>query len=156
MGNFVKTQKSKHGYYTPKNPEKYHGSLPIRIMSSWEESFARWCDHNPGIVSWSSESVEIKYQDPINPIDSRGRPKIRRYYPDFLILTENGEYYLIEIKPYKETVLPSKSSRKSRKTVVTEERTYLINRAKWKAAENLCRNKGWKFKTITEKELFGK
>lgn len=139
--------------YNPKNPDKYKGKYPILCRSSWEVSFARWCDHSSKIISWSSESVEIRYQDPIQPIDNKGRPKIRRYYPDFLILTEKGEYFLIEIKPYKETKIPKDSKRKSNKTLLYEQKTYRINNAKWKAAENFCKRKGWKFKIMTEKEL---
>jgi hypothetical protein len=31
--------------------------------------------------------------------------------------------------------------------------TWGINTAKWKAAEEYCRDRGWKFQIFTEKEL---
>lgn len=141
--------------YKPVNLDKYHGKLPVICRSSWEFSFARWCDHNSHIVSWSSESVEVRYQDPISPIDRRGKPRIRRYYPDFLICTDKGEWFLIEIKPAKEVRPPKRTKSKASKTILHEEKTYIMNSAKWKAAENLCRRKGWTFKKVTENELFG-
>jgi len=33
--------------------------------------------------------------------------------------------------------------------------TYAKNTAKWKAAEEYCRKKGWKFKILSEKDIFG-
>ena len=85
-----------------------------------------------------------------------GKPKFRTYYPDFLIQTNKGEIFLIEVKPYKETIQPTRSSRKSNKTMVTETKTWRTNQAKWRAAKSYCMRKGWKFKIITEKELFRK
>ena len=32
--------------------------------------------------------------------------------------------------------------------------TYVVNDAKWKAAKEFCRVKGWEFVILTEKELF--
>jgi hypothetical protein len=39
---------------------------------------------------------------------------------------------------------------------LNEANTYLVNQAKWEAAENVCEKKGWKFKILTEKEIYGK
>ena len=33
-------------------------------------------------------------------------------------------------------------------------RTYAVNIAKWEATEILCKERGWVFKIITEKDLF--
>lgn len=142
--------------YTPVHPEKYKGRPPIICRSSWEEAFCRWADHSHGIVSWASEEIVIRYQDPNRPITKKGAPKFCQYYPDFVIETKTGDVYLIEVKPYKQTVPPKNTGRKSSKTLMTEQRTWAQNQAKWKAARNYCAMKGWKFKIITEKELFGK
>lgn len=141
--------------YTPVNFEKYAGKPPIICRSSWEESFCRWADHSPSVVRWASEEVLIKYQDPNTPIKN-GKPHFRSYYPDFTIETDKGEIFLIEIKPYKQTKPPTNSSRKSQKTLITEQKTWRTNQAKFQAAQNYCKRRGWTFKIITEKELFGK
>lgn len=141
--------------YVPVNPEKYKGNPPIICRSSWEEEFCKWADRSPKIVSWVSEEVCIRYQDPMQPIKNN-KPKFRNYWPDFVIETDNGEVFVIEVKPYKDTVPPKKSNNKSRKTVLTENKNWTVNQAKWKAAQAYCYKKGWKFKIITEKELFGK
>ncbi len=141
------------GEYIPKNPEKYKGkSYPI-TRSSWETAFCEWADFNQGIIMWSSEEIVVKYQDPIKPI-KYGKPSFRSYFPDFLIKTSNDEIYLIEVKPYKQTIPPRKSSNKSPKTVLTENKAWEVNKAKWRAAKHFCSKNGWTFKIITEKELF--
>lgn len=142
-------------FYEPVNPEKYKGNPPIICRSTWETAFCKWADMSSGIVMWSSEEVSIKYQDPNMPIKN-GKPKFRTYFPDFLIQTNRDEVFLIEVKPFKETKQPKRSTTKSNKTMVTEAKTWRTNQAKWKAARNYCARKGWKFKIITEKELFRK
>jgi len=64
--------------YSPVNIKKYKGQVPIIVRSSWERMFCQWADMNPNIIEWSSESITIKYFDPV-------QKKLRRYYPDFLI-----------------------------------------------------------------------
>jgi hypothetical protein len=66
--------------------------------------------------------------------------------------TKNGDTYLIEIKPLKETREPERRSRITKK-YLTEVKTWGINSAKWKAAQEYCKDRGWKFQIITEKEL---
>ena len=141
--------KHKHDIYIPKNMKKYIGRhLPI-IRSSWERTFAQWLDMNPKIVAWSSESIVIKY---FNPVKNR----IARYYPDFFIQLENGKQYIIEIKPFKETHPPYRKGKKSKKTMLYESKTWSVNQAKWKAAMKWCSKMQMEFKIMTEKELFGK
>jgi hypothetical protein len=62
---------------------------------------------------------------------------------------------LLEVKPKAQTQEPKKQSRKT-KRYITEVMTYGVNQAKWKAAEDFCRNRGWEFRLITETELFKK
>jgi len=142
----------KHTRFIPTNKEKYRGSKPPVARSSWEESFMTWCDRNPYILEWGSEMFSISYFDPI-------KQRNRKYFPDFIIKVkdrdEKEKVFLIEIKPKKETKEPSMRGKKTRKTLLYEQRTYITNQAKWKAAYNFCQRKGIIFKIITEDELFG-
>jgi hypothetical protein len=134
------------GKYKIKNPEKYKGDYRnIVYRSSWELRVFNYMDKNPDVIKWSSEEIVIPYK---SPIDGRKH----RYFPDVWMKTKNGDVYLIEIKPLKETVQPKKRSRITRQYLY-EVRTWGINSAKWDAARDFCADRNWKFKIITEKEL---
>lgn len=141
----------RHDIFVPSNPEKYSGKLPIITRSSWEMSLARWLDATPAVLEWSSESLIIQYFNPV-------KQRIARYHPDFTAKIRNKEgrvnVFVIEIKPYKETKPPRSSIRKSKKTMLTEEKTYIVNQAKWQAAESYCKRHGYVFKIMTERDLF--
>ena len=145
--SFIKKGKKNIRNYIPKNPQKYKGRYPILTRSKWEYRFCQWLDVNPNIPEWNSEGIAIRYYDPI-------QMKNRRYYPDFFIKNLNNERFLIEIKPNKETKLPTKTGRKSQKTQLYQEATYLTNQAKFKAAENFCKKMGYSWKLLTERDLF--
>ena len=66
------------GTYTIKNPDKYLGLKRPRYRSSWEQVFMRFCDENPSVSKWASESIKIPYQNPLN-----GKHTV--YVPDFFI-----------------------------------------------------------------------
>jgi hypothetical protein len=133
------------------NESKYVGKEYPVCRSTWETYFCEWCDKNPNIIKWSSEALQIPYYDPI-------KKKNRRYYPDFSIsvkdVNDNIKNYIIEIKPYKETIPPSAHGNKKDRTVMYEFCTYQTNVAKWKAAQVFCRKHGVIFKLLTEKDLF--
>lgn len=138
------------GKYKPKFPKKYKGD-PTNIIyrSLWERHCMVYFDQNPNILKWCSEEVVIPYK---SPIDGRWH----RYFPDFLIQvkTKDGDTdtILIEVKPYKETKEPAKRKRIT-KNYLYEVQTFGINSAKWKAAEEFCADRKWKFMILTEKEL---
>jgi hypothetical protein len=115
--------------------------------------FCQWLDVTPTVIEWSSENIAIPYYDPV-------QQKNRRYYPDFWmkVKDKNGgiSKFVVEIKPSRETKPPSKRGRKSKKTKLFQESTWITNQAKFKAAENYCRKMGFRFKVMTEKELFFK
>lgn len=141
------------GMYQPKNPGKYAGNInKITYRSSWERTMCVWCDTEPAILRWSSETTIIPYFDPVSN-------KERNYFVDFRIVTrkEDGtlKVSLVEIKPHKQTIKPRTSKNKSEKTMTSELTTWLTNEAKWKAAKVFCRALGWEFFIITEKILFG-
>ncbi len=50
--------------------------------------------------------------------------------------------------------MPINGKKKSLKTKLYEQKTYMINAAKFKAAEQYCRKLGYVFKLVTEKQLF--
>ena len=142
--------KTHKGYYKPRNPNKYNGD-PSNIIyrSSWERMCMVYFDNNPNVLQWGSEEVIVPYR---SPIDGR----LHRYYPDFLIkvLTSKGDTdtILIEVKPYSQTQPPIVRSRKTKK-YINEVATYGINSSKWQFAKEYCKDRGWKFQIITEKEL---
>lgn len=139
--------------YKPRYPDKYKGTLPIVARSQWEYDVFRAIDRNPHILSWSSESIIIPY---ISPVDG----KMHRYFPDIFIEAKgkNGEILceLIEIKPLEQTVPPKIGPRMTETVKRKATETYAVNMAKWKAATEYCKKKGWKFRILTEREIYGK
>jgi len=124
----------------------------IKYRSSWEKMFMVFCSMNDNIIKVNSEGMKVKYYNPVTS-------KISNYYLDFMMETKDGKIWLVEIKPYAQT-LPPKPPRKNTKNLqkaqalyVKAIETYAINQAKWEATEALCKKNGWFFKIITEKEL---
>lgn len=147
------TNKYKQGYFKPKHPEKYKGDVEhIVYRSSWEKKCMEFFDQTPEIVNWSSEELYIPY---ISPKDM----KYHRYYVDFQlwVSTPKGlKYFLIEVKPYIETVVPRKRIGVKDEVYEKKVETYLTNQAKWEAAENYAKENGGEFKVWTERELYPK
>ena len=138
------------GRYRPSNPKKYRGdSSNIIYRSLWERKFMVYCDNQTKILEWGSEEIALPYRSPIDN-------KVHRYYPDFYIKVKesNGKIkrYIIEIKPKKQTVEPKMKKRKT-KGYIYEVYEYAKNQAKWKAAEEFCKDRMWEFKVLTEDEL---
>lgn len=136
--------------FTPINPWKYVGDPSNIIMrSSWETRFAIWCDQNPAVLKWNSEETIVPY---VCPTDN----KWHRYFIDFRIQvkdkTGNLKTYLVEIKPDKQTRPPEIPSRRTKRFLI-EAATYVKNEAKWKAATNFAKDRGWEFIILTEKHL---
>lgn len=108
-----------------------------------------YCDLNENIIEWGSEEIALPYRSPLDN-------KIHRYFPDFYIKVKenNGSLkrYLIEIKPKKQTVEPKVQKRKT-KSYIYEVTEYAKNQAKWRAAEEFCKDRMWEFKVLTEDEL---
>jgi len=138
------------GKFKPKYPEKYKGD-PNNIIyrSLWEMRFMRYLDNHPDVLNWASEEIIIPY---FSPIDK----KMHRYFPDFWVRTKSPDgtinTTIIEIKPDIQTRQP-KMQQKITRRYINELKTYGVNDAKWKAAEQYCLDRNWKFKVLTEKEL---
>ena len=136
--------------YKPVHPEKYAGNADnIICRSSWERRVCIWLDREPNILSWSSEEAVIPYWNPV-------KKRMARYFPDFVIKVKkaNGNIVvkMLEVKPLKETRRPDQKRKKS-KYYLRECATYATNESKWKAAIEFCKDRGWTFELITEKEL---
>ena len=146
----ARKSKWSQGFYRPINPSKYKGDLSqIVFRSSWELKMFRYCDLSENVLKWSSENHIVNYKDPIT-----GRA--RRYYVDVYLkhITKDGEVKekLIEVKPSKQVKAPKIPKRKSKK-YLKEVETYIINKAKWKAADKYAKKHGMDFVLFTEKEL---
>lgn len=141
------------GKFKPKNPQKYLGD-PTNIIyrSGWELRLMRFLDSNPNVLEWGSEEVIIPY---ISPIDNRPH----RYFTDFIVkqINKSGkkETLILEVKPKAQTRPPEKKSRVT-KRYINEVKTWGVNQAKWKAATEFCKDRGWAFRLITEDDIFGK
>jgi hypothetical protein len=133
------------GRFVPKHPEKYLGD-PKRIIfrSSWEVRLFQWLDRTPAVMQWASEEFSIPY---LSPVDNA----VHQYYPDALVIYKdkfgNLKKEIVEIKPYKETVLTPKATDRDKMALI-------INTAKWKAAARFAQLQGMTFRVITEKSMF--
>ena len=140
---------SNKGKFRPKNPQKYKGDANnIIYRSTCEIKVMNYLDDNPNVIWWGSEELPIPY---LNPVDK----KKHRYFPDFIAKMRKSDgtamTYVIEVKPERQTQ-PPKQKRKT-KTFLQEAITYEINKAKWYAAEEFCKDHGWQFQILTEKHL---
>jgi hypothetical protein len=137
------------GWFKPRNPQKYKGDPNgIVYRSSWELRVMKYLDDNPAVIWWASEELPIKY---VSPIDQ----KVHRYFPDFIVRTKRRDgqetTMVLEVKPYRQTLMPVQKRKTQR--FINEMATYAINQEKWKAADLFCKEHGWQFKLITEKDL---
>jgi hypothetical protein len=144
---YTKTYKGK---FRTKNSQKYHGDINnIVYRSLWELRFMKWCDTNPAVVEWGSETIIVPY---ISPLDK----KIHRYFVDFYIKVKDKtgkmQKYLIEIKPERFTKPPEIPQKKT-KRFIDEVFQFGVNEAKWKAAFEFCQDRNMQFMILTEKDL---
>jgi hypothetical protein len=167
-----KSGKPHQGIYVPKNPEKIVGG-EIITRSSWETSFARWCDDNPDVVEWGCETIKIQYRNPAavdfdacrksgaDPADPKNWP-IHNYYPDFYIKIVNDsdnteKRMMIEIKPKYQTERPIPpppgAKLKDIKRYNELARVYAQNVKKWEAAKSWCDSHDIEFQVFTEVTL---
>lgn len=148
----------KTGYYTGVyevvNKKKYIGEKDPKYRSSYEARVCYWLDHSDKVLRWGFELINIRY---FSPIDN----KVHRYFTDFYfeVMDKNDQLqkYLVEVKPYKQTLPPKppkNKNQKRQKRFLTEAETYIINQSKWKSAQRYCAKRGLNWKIITEKEIF--
>ena len=133
------------GVFIPLHPEKCLNSAKIVYKSGLEFRCMQYLDKNPAIVSWAYEPKPIKYLD-----KSVYPPKVSRYFIDFVstikvcVMTKT---VWIEVKPYCETIKPANSKN------VKAQLLWMKNNAKWSAAQQIAKSKGYEFHILTEKQL---
>lgn len=142
------------GKFRPKNPEKYQGDASnIIFRSSWERTVMNYLDLREEVQAWQSEEKCVWYYDPITK-------KKRRYFPDFIIKLKNskGEIIveMIEVKPKRQIQGPPENPKRKTKAWVKSVQTYITNMSKWEAAEEYCKERGWKFRLMSEDNIYGK
>lgn len=156
------------GHYRVLHPEKYLGSKPTIYKSKWELQVFHALDINPFVLKWGYECIEIYYHHPFYM-------NMTVYYPDIFchIQMDGGaiRQYLVEIKPFKYTQMPTKpvapknnspqtweKYRKKLATYNSNVHDYMVNKAKWQAAQAWCAKNNVIWQTLTEKNsnnLFG-
>ena len=140
---------NKKGIFNPKNPKKYNGNADnIVYRSSWEFRVMKWLDDNPKVIWWASEEIAIPYKSPIDQ-------KVHRYFPDFIVRIKRKDgqetTMVLEVKPESQTKQPVRRRKTAR--FIQESATYAVNQEKWRAADLFCKEHGWQFKVLTEKDL---
>ena len=139
------------GKYIPNNPKKYKGN-PSQVIyrSLWERKVMVYCDRNDKVIEWGSEEVIVPYRSPWDG-------KIHRYFPDFYMKVEqksgNVKKFLIEVKPKSQCKSPVKNPKRKTRNWYKQVKAWGINQAKWKSAEEYCKDKGMEFKILTEDHL---
>ena len=133
------------GKFKLKYPEKYLGNKEPTYRSGWEFHFMRFCDEHPAVEKWASEAIKIPYRNPLS-----GKQTI--YVPDFFISYKDAKgkthAELIEVKPSNQSVKEELGRSQYNKA------HYIVNQAKWEAANAWCKQQGVKFRIITEKDIF--
>jgi hypothetical protein len=139
------------GKYIPINPKKYKGDhSKVIYRSLWERKLMVYCDNNKSVLEWGSEEVIIPY---MSPWDGR----VHRYFPDFYMKVKQAtgvtKKFIIEVKPKYQCQPPTKAPKRKTKRWLNEVKTWVINEAKWKSANEFCLDHGMEFKILTEDHL---
>lgn len=133
------------GIYKLQNPEKYVGAGDPKYRSSWERIFMTFCDNNPAVQQWASESIKIPYRDPLT-----GKSTV--YVPDFFIVyvDKNMKKHaeLIEIKPMKQTLREHVGKNPY------DQAQFVRNMAKWEAARAWSKKHNVNFRILNEDDIF--
>lgn len=133
------------GKFSLKNPEKYVGGRTPTYRSSWEFAFMRFCDQHPSVSKWASEAIKIPYRNPFT-----GKQTI--YVPDFFIVYTDRKgkqrAELIEVKPANQAF--SERVGRSKKN----QAHFVLNQAKWEAANAYAKQNGLYFRIVTEDDIF--
>jgi hypothetical protein len=146
-----KYHRYKQGIYRPKNHKKF-GEHKCIYRSSYEYEFMRWCDDHPRITNVRYEKIVIPY---LCTTDNKKKP--HKYYLDVLITMQEKDgpkNYLIEIKPFKQTIPPTVTTRKKKKTILTEQYNWQKNSCKWDAARLFCKKYNLRWCILTEKGIY--
>lgn len=150
-----KRPKYRQGLYKPINPQKCincKDGKPIEFRSKLEFEYMHLMDKSDKVLSWGSETVWVPYAHPF-------KNRVAQYWTDFIVNTRDHGILVVEIKPAKEikaiheNIRPKMTGRKKKSTFLYESKMFEINKAKWIAAQDFCKAKGWKFIQLSEKDL---
>jgi len=138
------------GVYEIQNWDKYMGTKNPTYRSSWERDFFTWADRSPAVIEWGSEIIVVPYWCKV-------KQKKRRYMVDILIKYKNRygdiKTEIVEIKPASQVCAPKKG-RKKPSTYLEEQLTWQVNVSKWEAATKYAEERGWRFRIMTENEMY--
>lgn len=107
---------------------KYESTKTGRVLgyrSGLEERLYKILDQHDDVMSFYSEPFNIDYIH---------RGQAHKYIPDLFIVFMDGRKEIWEVKPANQTDLEQ-------------------NKNKWKAAEEACKVRGWKFEVFTEQRI---
>lgn len=148
LGLGKRNKNFKQGFYYPKNKDKFIGKTNYAIYrSGLELSYFRILDDNPNVLKWGSEEIHVPYF-----FDK----KWHNYFIDiFVILKSDNEIkkYLIELKPFRQTIEPKFSKRKKKETYIMETYEWAKNQAKWNSAREFASKQNCIFAVLSEKDL---
>ena len=139
------------GKYSPSNPKKYRGN-PSKVIyrSLWERKLMVYCDMNDKILEWGSEEIIIPY---VSPWDNR----MHRYFPDFYMKVRQADgsikRFIVEVKPKYQCKPPDANPKRKTRQWLSSVKTWTVNEAKWKSANEFCLDHGMEFKILTEDHL---
>jgi len=133
-----------NGFYQILNPGKYVGKKTPHYRSGWEHTFMRFCDNNPSILQWASESIHINYK---NPFTNKATIYVQDFFIVYVDKTGAKRAELIEIKPSTQSTLESAKS-------VKDQAAAVLNMYKWQAAQAWCKSQGIAFRVVTENDIF--
>jgi len=156
---------TKKGKYEVQNPEKYIGNKATIYKSGWEHTVFRALDVNKYVEKWGYECIEIYYYHPVYM-------KWTVYFPDVYcqIVNENNvqQKILVEIKPARFCKYPTQPKRpagsdsktlkkyqNALKRYEINKREFVVNAAKWEAAQNWCLKHGVTWRILNEENTKG-
>lgn len=161
--------KYNQGVFMPVNVSKclnYNGKMgdnkPIHFRSSWEKILCNFCDAEVNVLEYGSEILKIKY---FSNIDN----KEHLYITDFIMTTRSKDgsikKWVVEVKPNNQVanldefgniLMPEPPIKQNSKNLLKWQETCNVirrNNEKWTAARRYCKEHGYIFKIISEKEL---
>lgn len=119
----IKPVKGKH--YRWKVPLLKNREM-IHCESRLERYYVRLLDFDRNVVKVESQPICIKYSY---------KGKSRKYYPDFKVITSDGQIRIVEVKPLSKTQHPS-------------------NVIKFIIGKMYCETNGWVYQIVTEEQIF--
>lgn len=97
----------------------------IHCESSIERDYIKILDYDTSILDITHQPIVIFY---------RYKGRVRKYFPDFKVLTKEGRVWIAEIKPFKKIEKPE-------------------NIIKFIVGRLYCEKMGWEFRVITDMEI---